>query len=88
MSEPKFSDMYYGKPITLSTSPVDSWSLGDTYMGDGYWVDTDHTIYVSSLSTGTNPTHGKSYLPETRCKYCGRLDRDNSETCNGCGAPL
>ena len=83
MSEPKFSDMYYGKPITLSTSPVDSWSLGDTY-----WTDADHTIYVSGVSTGTNLTYGKSYLPETRCNYCGRLDRDNSETCNGCGALL
>jgi hypothetical protein len=22
------------------------------------------------------------------CEYCGRCNRDNSECCNGCGAPL
>ena len=73
---------------SYSTSSDELWSTGDTDDGEGYWADSDHTTYVRSVSTGTNPIHGKSYLPETRCKYCGRLDRDNSETCNGCGAPL
>ena len=25
---------------------------------------------------------------EQRCKYCGRVDKHNRETCAGCGAPL
>jgi len=25
---------------------------------------------------------------EPRCQYCGRLNKDHREVCNGCGAPL